>query len=76
MSGDNTNGDNTTPRDNRQTIIIVLAVVLTILVGLVVGFLASGGLSGDPAAAPTTTPATAYLGRLTFDYGGSADFTD
>ena len=49
MSGDNTNGDNTTPRDNRQTIIIVLAVVLTILVGLVVGFLVSGGLSGDPA---------------------------
>ncbi|HWL50622.1 MAG TPA: DNRLRE domain-containing protein [Acidimicrobiia bacterium] len=57
MTGDNMNGDKTTPRDNRQTIIIVLAVVLTILVGLVIGFLASGGLSGDPAAAPTTTPA-------------------
>jgi hypothetical protein len=44
----------TPTRDNRQTLIIVLAVVLVILVGLIIGFLASGGLSDDPVAAPTT----------------------
>ena len=55
MSGDNTNGGDTKPRDNRQIVIIVLAVVLTILVGLIVGFLASGGLSNEPVAAPATT---------------------
>lgn len=58
MSGKNTNGDKATPRDNRQIIIIVLAVILTILVGLIIGFLASGGLSNDPVAASTTTPST------------------
>ena len=57
MNGENMNGGDATPKDNRQTIIIVLAVVLTILVGLVIGFLATGGLSQEPAAAPTTTPA-------------------
>ena len=57
MNGENMNGGDGKPKDNRQTIIIVLAVVLTILVGLVVGFLATGGLSQEPAAAPTTTPA-------------------
>ena len=45
----------TPPRDNRQTMIIVLGVVLVILVGLIVGFIVSGGLSDDPVAAPTTT---------------------
>ena len=57
MNGENMNGGDGKPKDNRQTIIIVLAVVLTILVGLVVGFLATGGLSQEPTAAPTTTPA-------------------
>ena len=33
----------TPPRDNRQTMIIVLGVVLVILVGLIVGFIVSGG---------------------------------
>ncbi len=56
MNGENMNGGDATPKDNRQTIIIVLAVVLTILVGLVIGFLATGGLSQEPVAAPTTTP--------------------
>ncbi|MGH8942999.1 MAG: hypothetical protein ACRDWF_09315, partial [Acidimicrobiia bacterium] len=57
MNGENMNGGDATPKDNRHTIIIVLAVVLTILVGLVIGFLVTGGLSQEPAAAPTTTPA-------------------
>jgi acid phosphatase type 7 len=47
------------PRDNRQTMIIVLGVVLVILVGLIVGFIVSGGLSDDPVAAPSTTAAPA-----------------
>ena len=49
----------TPPRDNRQTMIIVLGAVLVILVGLIVGFIVSGGLSDDPVAAPSTTVAPA-----------------
>lgn len=52
----------TPPRDNRQTMIVVLAVILTVLVGLIIGFIVSGGLSSEPVATPTTLSPVTSLG--------------